>query len=90
MFVFEATNLLKDVVCPICRKAAQIVGAGSPFRQFNAMELHEDCPNKDCKLFYETLNAHLTSFEKGQIGEPELKARLNNFRDDSIDKTDNI
>ena len=82
MFVMEATNLLRNVICPICRKAAQISN-GSPFRIFNAADLHEDCPHKECKLFYETLNAHFGEFEKGAIDKTELTAWLDNFREEN-------
>jgi NADPH-dependent 7-cyano-7-deazaguanine reductase QueF len=72
-------QLIKGVVCPICRKAAQL-SHGSPFREFDAMDLHEDCPNKECKVFYETLNAQFVSYEKGHINEAELKTWLDSFR----------
>lgn len=80
MFVVEATNLLKNVACPICKKVARISN-GSPFRIFKAADLHEDCPNKDCKLFYEKLNAHFMEFETGKIDKPALVALLDYFRE---------
>ena len=82
MFVIEAANLLRHIFCPICKKATRISN-GSPFRIFNASDLNEDCPNKECKLFYETLNAHFREFETGEIDKPELIAWLDNFREEN-------
>ena len=79
MFVLQASQLLRNIICPLCRNGVHIKN-GSPFRIFNALELNDECPNKDCKLFYETLNTHFKSFETGQINESELKSWLDNFR----------
>ena len=71
---------MKNIVCPVCKKIAQM-RHGSPFRTFDPLELLQDCPNKECALFYETMNTHFKELETGQINELELKTWLDNFRE---------
>jgi hypothetical protein len=82
MFIHEAVALLKDVVCPHCKNQV-LLSRRCPFVLFNPTELNDNCDTKDCIKFYEEMQAHFNSYDKGQIGLPELHSWLGNFREEN-------
>ena len=83
MFVYEAANLLKNVVCPFCKRDTHL-GMGSPFRTFNALELNNHCATKECMVFFKDLNSNFNSYENGHIDESELQSWLDHYRPEGI------
>lgn len=79
MFIYEATTMLKDVICPHCKKDAR-TDMKYPFKQFDPLELNNKCVDKECMSFFESMAARFSDYESGRINERELQDWLNTFR----------
>ena len=82
MFVCEAKNLLRGVMCPHCQHDTCVALGADPFSRFNALDLNNHCSTKECKAFYHELNNQFMSYEDGNISYLEFQEWLDNFKGD--------
>lgn len=82
MFLYEATYLLKDVICPYCNKHTLSADMNYPFMQFNPTDISKKCNSGVCMPHFQKMADQFNAYQTGQINEQELRNWLDMFRKD--------